>query len=117
MRAKTVRRSPMPHEPAPAPSLAAPAPLVLAFADLFDHLGTSDVRYGAGLAALHGREIAIDGFLAHSHVPGGSLSLVDQPGLCPDCSPVPAATIALPGARAPLNADAGHGAVRVTGRL
>jgi hypothetical protein len=44
------------------------------------------------------------------------LLLVDQPGLCPDCSPVPAAVITLPGAScAPREGD--ERPVRVVGRL
>ena len=104
-------------ESAPAPASAVVEPLVVAFADLFDHLGTIDLRYGAGAATLNGRDVVIEGYLSHPHVPGGDLSLVDQPGLCPDCSPVPAAAICLPGARAPLRADDGPSSVRVTGRL
>ena len=82
-------------------------PLAVEFADLFDHLGTVDLRYSATIAALDGRDVVIEGYLSHPHAPGHHLSLVDQPGLCPDCSPVPAAAICLPGARAPLTADDG----------
>jgi hypothetical protein len=91
------------------------APIVVEFADLFDDIGTADIRYGAAAAALNGRAVTIEGFLAHSHESGGAPSLLDQPGLCPDCAPVPAAAIALLGVRAPL--VEGSGAVRVTGRL
>ena len=59
--------------------------------------------------------MVIEGFLSRSHGPHSTVSLVDQPGLCPDCSPVPAAVIALPGMRAPMRE--GDGAVRVAGRL
>ena len=92
-------------------------PLVLGFADLFDRLGTVDLRYSATLAALDGRDVSIEGYPSHPHVPGGDLSLVDQPGLCPDCSPVPAAAICLPGARAPIVADGGSRLILVSGRL
>ena len=92
-------------------------PRVVEFADLFDHLGTVDLRYSATAAALSGREVSIEGYLSHPHVPGGDLSLVDQPGLCPDCSPVPAAAICLPGARAPIMADGGSRLILVRGRL
>jgi hypothetical protein len=92
-------------------------PLVVEFADLFDHLGTVDLRYSATIATLNGRDVAIEGYPSHPHAPGHDLSLVDQPGLCPDCSPVPAAAICLPGARAPLAADDGPRLMLVRGRL
>jgi hypothetical protein len=104
-------------ESGPASASGGDGPLVVEFADLFDHLGTIDLRYSATAAALNGRDVSIEGYLSHPHVPGGDLSLVDQPGLCPDCSPVPAAAICLPGARAPLTADGGPGLVLVGGRL
>jgi hypothetical protein len=107
----------MPLESGPSSASTDGGPLVVAFADLFDHLGTVDLRYSATMAALNGREVSIEGYLSHPHVPGGDLSLVDQPGLCPDCSPVPAAAICLPGARPPLTADGGPRLVLVRGRL
>jgi hypothetical protein len=107
----------MRRESAPPAAVMGGGPLVVQFADLFDHLGTVDLRYGAAVAALDGRDVVIEGYLSHSHVPGGDPSLVDQPGLCPDCSPVPAAAICLPGARAPLTADDGPRLMRVSGRL
>ena len=76
------------------------APLVIGFSDLFDALGTTELRYSDRARALSGRAIAIDGFLSQPHVPLAAPMLVDQPGVCPDCSPVPAAAIALPGLRA-----------------
>jgi hypothetical protein len=88
-------------------------PQALRFADLFDHLGTMELRYSAAAQALSGSDVAVEGFLSHAH--GTTVSLVDQPGTCPDCSPG-VATIALPGARLPLREGA-DGAVRVTGRL
>lgn len=107
----------MPLESLPPSAGAGDGPLVVKFADLFDHLGTVDLRYSATLAALNGRDVLIEGYLSHPHVPGGDLSLVDQPGLCPDCSPVPAAAICLAGARAPLTADGGPRPFLVRGRL
>jgi len=94
----------------------AEAPLALTFSDLFEQRGTLDVRYSAAVQALAGREIEIEGFLSRSHGPQPALSLVDQPGVCPDCSPVPAAVVALPGARASVLAK-GDIAVRAVGRL
>jgi hypothetical protein len=104
-------------ESAPRSASAGGGPLAVEFADLFDHLGTLDLRYSATIAAFNGRDVSIEGYLSHPHVPGAELSLVDQPGLCPDCSPVPAAAICLPGARAPLAADGGPSLVLVRGRL
>jgi len=91
-------------------------PLPLGFADLFDHLGTDEVRYSAAAKHLSGRDVTIEGFLSPAHGPRPALLLVDQPGLCPDCSPVPAAVITLPGAScAPREGD--ERSVRVVGRL
>jgi hypothetical protein len=104
-------------ESAPPSASTGGGPLVVEFADLFDHLGTVDLRYSASIAVLNGRDVAIEGYLSHPHAPGHDLSLVDQPGLCPDCSPVPAAAICLPGARAPLTADGCACLVLVRGRL
>jgi hypothetical protein len=101
-------------EPMPAAADARSGPLVLRFENLFDHAGTLDLRYSAAARELSGREVVIEGYLSQSHGPQPRWSLVDQQGLCPDCSPVPA--IALPGARAPMRAG-DDGPVRVRGRL
>lgn len=94
-----------------------PEALRLGFADLFDHLGTDDLRYSARAGELSGRDIVIEGFLSHIHGPGAAVLLVDQPGLCPDCSPAPAAAITLQGAPM-LSADGGEPQpVRVMGKL
>ena len=93
-----------------------PAPLVLGFDDLFDHLGTDDLRYSETAKTLSGRAVAIEGFLAHAHGPKSAMLLVDQPGLCPDCSPAPAAVITLSGARSLPQSD-GSLPVRVVGKL
>jgi hypothetical protein len=106
----------MRHESAPTAGGSGGAPLALRFADLFDHLGTIDVRYSAAARALSGSEIVIEGFLSRSHGLETALSLVDQPGACPDCSPVAVASIALIGARPPPQ-EGPDGAVRVRGRL
>ena len=107
--------SSMPHEASRVEG-DAEAPLALTFSDLFEQLGTFDVRYSAAVQALAGRRIMIEGFLSRSHGPQPAFSLVDQPGVCPDCSPVPAAVIALPGARASVLAE-GDSAVRAVGCL
>ncbi len=101
-------------EPVPVTADELSEPLMLRFENLFDHAGTLDLRYSATARELSGREVVIEGYLSQSHGPHPRWSLVDQPGVCPDCSPVPA--IALPGAQAPMRAgDAGP--VRVRGRL
>src|SRR6187551_1561033 len=104
-----------PEQPA-ADVRTAASRLAVTFADLFDQLGTSELRYSPAAQQLSGRDIVIDGFLSHAHGPEPTLSLVDQLGACPDCSPVPVATIALPGARAPMRAG-DDGVVRVIGKL
>src|SRR5262245_14077446 len=91
-------------------------PLSLRFADLFDHLGTDHLRYSAAAQALSGRDVAIEGYLSHAHGPQPAMLLVDQPGLCPDCSPAPAAVITLHGASSFPKAHADR-PVRVVGRL
>ena len=92
------------------------APLVVGFADLFDSLGTDDLRYGAAARSLSGRNIAIEGFLSHAHGPRPAMLLVDQPGVCPDCAPAPAAVITLSGTSSfpQMGEDR---PVRVVGRL
>jgi hypothetical protein len=91
------------------------APLALGFADLFDHLGTGEISYSAAAKSLGGRDVAIEGFLSHAHGPRPAMLLVDQPGLCPDCSPAPAAVITLCGT--PAHPQEGDYPVRVVGRL
>jgi hypothetical protein len=91
-------------------------PLALGFSDLFDHLGTDELRYSDAAKTLSGSEISIEGFLSHAHGPRPAMLLVDQAGLCPDCSAVPAAAISLVGA-APVPQEGEAQAVRVVGRL
>ena len=85
------------------------------FNDLFERIGTESLCYGAGAKDLSGSLIAIEGFLAHAHGPGCNVSLVQEPGQCPDCAAVPVAVIALPGLRAAPRE--GERPVRVVGRL
>jgi hypothetical protein len=91
-------------------------PLALGFSDLFDHLGTEEVRYSAAAKDLSGRDVAIEGFLSHAHGLRPSTLLVDQPGVCPDCAAVPPAVIMLCSS-APLLSEGGEHPVRVVGRL
>jgi hypothetical protein len=90
--------------------------LTVGFSDLFDQLGTDEVRYSGAAKKLSGREVEIKGFLSHAHGPRPSVLLVDQPGICPDCAAVPPAVITLQGATPLLN-EGGEQPVRVVGRL
>ncbi len=90
--------------------------LALGFADLFDRLGTEEVRYSTAAKGLSGREITIEGYLSPAHGPRASMLLVDQPGVCPDCAPVPPAAITIHGA-ASIPSEGGERPVRVIGRL
>ena len=101
-------------EPVPASADHAAPLLLLRFEDLFEGVGTLDLRYSAAARELSGRAVVIEGYLTRAHGPHPRWSLVDQPGACPDCSPV--AAIALPDACAPMQAG-DDGRVRVTGRL
>jgi hypothetical protein len=92
-----------------------PVPLSVAFADLFDGLGTDEINYSAAAQQLSGRPVAIDGFLTHAHGPNAAMLLVDQPGICPDCAPAPAAVITLVRARRLPQSE--ELPVRVVGRL
>src|SRR5262249_835221 len=83
--APTARKRKMRPEPV-CIEMTESAPLVVGFADLFDALGTAELRYSPRAHMLGGRVIAIDGFLARPHVPHSATLLVDQPGVCPDCS-------------------------------
>jgi hypothetical protein len=90
-------------------------PQPVTFADLFSALGTTDLTYGEGARRLSGCQIAIEGFLSHAHGPAAAVSLVSEPGICPDCSAVPVPVIALPDL--PLVPREGEGTVRIVGRL
>jgi hypothetical protein len=85
----------------------------LKFSDLFDGRGSDALAYSAHCAAWTGREVEIAGYLSQDHPGAGRAMLVEEPGVCPDCSAVPVACMALPGFVAP----AGAHAVRVRGRL
>ncbi|MFM9881993.1 MAG: hypothetical protein ACKVQT_03115 [Burkholderiales bacterium] len=87
----------------------------IGFDNLFDRLGTADVGYCAGAAALDGEEVEIKGYLSPAHDGTGRVLLVDAPGACPDCSPAPVAAIQLPGFT--LSIITGRRAVRLRGRI
>lgn len=95
------------------PEMALPQPVT--FADLFAALGTADLTYGEGARSLSGCHVAIEGFLSHGHGPDIAVSLVSEPGMCPDCSAVPVPVIALPNLR-PVPRE-GERTVRIVGRL
>ena len=65
----------------------------LKWSELFEGFG-----YSTRCAELSGIEVEIAGFVTESH-DGSVQMLVAQPGGCPDCSPVPVATITLPAFR------------------
>jgi hypothetical protein len=106
----------MQPEPGAPAAHAQPPPLGLSFAELFDHLGTANLCYSARAQVLSGREVVIEGFLSRPHGAQPGLSLVSEPGVCPDCAVVPVPAIALPDACAPADAR-GDARVRVRGRL
>jgi hypothetical protein len=91
------------------------SPHNVTFADLFAELGTADLTYGDGARNLSGARVAIQGYLSHTHGPDRTVSLVSEPGLCPDCAGVPVPVIALPDLR-PVPHE-GEAAVRIVGRL
>ena len=90
--------------------------LALSFADLFDHLGTEEVRYSSAAKTLSGSDVSIEGFISHAHGPRPAMLLVDQPGICPDCAPVPPAVITLVGTPSIL-CEGTEQSVRIVGRL
>ena len=87
--------------------------MLLKFSDLFDGLGSAELRYSELCKAYSGREIELAGYLSQAHVQSGQVLLVDQPGACPDCSPAPVACLALPG----FSIASADSAVRLRGRL
>jgi len=97
---------------------AALEPVPIAFADLFDGLGTLDLAYRAAGAALHGRRVTLPGFIGEAHGRTDRFLLVDAPGACPECSPLPVPAVTLPELRRlPADVVAGRTAVIVDGRL
>ena len=70
-------------------------PLPIAFGDLFDGLGTPELGYRPGASALDGRRVAVRGYVVPVHGRSDRFLLVDAPGACPDCSPVPVPALSL----------------------
>jgi hypothetical protein len=106
----------MQPEPVVPATRSESAPLGLTFAELFDHLGTANLCYSANALTLSGHDVVIEGFLSRPHGLQPGLSLVSEPGVCPDCALVPVPAIALPDACAPAVARA-DAPVRARGRL
>lgn len=88
--------------------------MVLKFSDLFDGLGTEDLKYAPRCEALSGEEVEIRGWVSQAHDGSRAVMLVDRQGECPDCSPAPVAAVILPGFKPPRHAT---GAVILRGRL
>src|SRR3954471_15870500 len=88
--------------------------MVLKFTDLFEGLGTEDLKYALRCEALSGEEVEIRGWVSQAHDASRAVMLVNRPGECPDCSPAPVAAVMLPGFKLPKHAN---GAVTLRGRL
>jgi hypothetical protein len=86
----------------------------LKFSDLFDGLSTDALRYSERCKTLSGRQVELKGYLSRAHPESAHAMLVSEPGVCPDCSPVPVACLTLPDFSA---AVAGATAVRLRGKL
>ncbi|MGH8701370.1 MAG: hypothetical protein ACREVR_09420, partial [Burkholderiales bacterium] len=85
----------------------------LKFSELFDGRGTHELRYSERCKALSGSVVELSGYLSQDHPASGRVMLVDEPGVCPDCSPAPVACLELPG----FAASGTGSAVRLRGRL
>ena len=86
----------------------------LKFSDLFEGLGTTDLRFAGRCVHYAGQEVEIRGWLAQAHDGSRTVMLVNRPGDCPDCSPSPVAAVILPGFKLPKHAI---GAITLRGRL
>jgi hypothetical protein len=93
-------------------------PLAITFDDLYVRRGTLDMSFHPGLKALDGRTVVLSGVLApthdhharhdpdldhasHADREGGTMTamlvIMDEAGQCPDCAPVPIATVHVSG--------------------
>jgi len=86
------------------------------FDDLFTGRGSDELAFSERAAALSGADVEIRGWLVPLHGEGGRYALVDTPGACPDCAPVPVAAVQLPGFRAGAGVTTAS-PVRLRGRL
>jgi hypothetical protein len=91
-------------------------PLPVSFTDLFDGIGTFDINFSCAAQDLSGRQVVIAGFLTQPHGGQSGTLLVNEPGACPDCSPVPVPAITVSGLRVqPREGD--DSVCRIRGRL
>lgn len=88
--------------------------MLLKFSDLFEGLGTAELRFGGQCSHLSGQEVEIRGWLSQAHDGSRAVMLVSREGECPDCSAAPVAAVMLPGFKVPKRAG---GAVTLRGRL
>ena len=88
--------------------------MVLKFTDLFEGLGTAELRFAGRCPDYSGQEVEIRGWLSQAHDGSRAVMLVNRQGDCPDCSPAPVAAVILPGFKLPKRAA---GAVTLRGRL
>lgn len=87
------------------------------FEQLFEGLGSFEMRYNPRAAALSGQAVEIEGVLAPVHLDADRFLLTDRPGQCADCSPVPVPAIFLPDLYVPKGNRPGETWVRVRGIL
>lgn len=74
-----------------------PVPIdLLDLLDLFDRHGTDALGYAPLCSTLSGKWVRISAFIVRTH-DDTRWMLVDQAGACPDCAPVPVASLQLPG--------------------
>jgi hypothetical protein len=88
--------------------------VLLKFSELFDGVGTADLRFSTACNDYSGKEVELRGWLSQAHDGSRTVMLVNRQGDCPDCSPSPVAAVILPGFRPPKRAA---GAVTLRGRL
>jgi hypothetical protein len=86
------------------------------FDDLFTGRGSDGLAYSTRAEDLSGSDVELRGFLVPLHAEPMRFALVDRPGVCPDCAPVPVATVHLPGFRAGAGLKLAE-PIRLRGRL
>ncbi len=82
-----------------------PEAVPLAFDDLFSRSGTDALGYAPLCSTLSGAWVQLRAFVVRTH-DDTRWMMVDQAGACPDCSPVPVASLQLPGFDLPPGAPA-----------
>lgn len=88
----------------------------IGFDDLFTGRGGDGLAYSSRAEDLSGSDVELRGFLVPLHAEPTRFALVDRPGTCPDCAPMPVATVHLPGFRACAGLRLAE-PVRLRGRL